>query len=146
MTSVLEEHVSSSPEETERLAARLARELSPGSVVALRGPLGAGKTVFVRGLCRALGIDPRTVSSPTFTIINEYGGTFPLYHIDLYRIETPAEAADLGLDEYFDRPGIVALEWPERAESLLPPDTVNVVFRRLDDRSRAISVAFPGSG
>ncbi len=134
---------SSSPDQTVRLARRLARELAPGSVVALVGPLGSGKTLFVKGLARELGVSPSSAVSPTFTLINEYGGKVPLIHVDLYRLEHPGEVAELGLEEYFEGPGIVAVEWAERALPLLPGNTVTVRFERLGPRRRRISVLPP---
>jgi tRNA threonylcarbamoyladenosine biosynthesis protein TsaE len=113
------------PEDTFRLAADLARKLKPGSVLALHGELGSGKTTLVQGLARALGIE-RPVSSPTFTLINEYRGSCPLFHIDLYRIRDSGEALELGLDEYLYGDGITAIEWAERIAELLPPGTVHV--------------------
>ena len=114
-----------SPEETWDLAARLAGELSPGSVVALHGDLGAGKTCFVQGLAAALGID-EPITSPTYTLIGEYEGRLPLHHIDLYRLSGPEEALGLGIEEYFDTNGITAIEWAERAEGILPPDLLHI--------------------
>jgi tRNA threonylcarbamoyladenosine biosynthesis protein TsaE len=105
--------VTRSPEETERLAETLAAGLTPGAVLRLTGPLGAGKTAFVRGLARGLGIDPDEVSSPTFTLIHEYGGRLRLFHADLYRLG-PAAAEDLGLDELGVEDGVLAIEWPDR--------------------------------
>lgn len=117
--------ISKSPEDTFRLAADLARELPRGAVLALHGELGAGKTTLVQGLARALGID-RPVGSPTFTLINEYPGPVPLYHIDLYRIRDSAEALGLGLEEYLNGNGITAIEWAERIPDLLPEETWHV--------------------
>jgi tRNA threonylcarbamoyladenosine biosynthesis protein TsaE len=117
--------ISRSPEDTFRLAADLARELRPGDVLALYGELGSGKTTLVQGLARALGIE-RPVNSPTFTLINEYRGTCPLFHIDLYRVRDPGEALDLGLDEYLYGNGITAIEWAERIAELLPPGTLHI--------------------
>ncbi len=114
-----------SPEETWELAAELAGELGPGTVIALHGDLGAGKTCFVQGYAAALGID-EPVTSPTYTLIGEYQGRLPLHHIDLYRISGPEEALGLGLEEYFDAGGIVAIEWAERAEGLLPPGLLHI--------------------
>lgn len=117
--------ISRNTEDTFRLAADLARELPPGCVLALHGELGAGKTTFVQGLARALGID-RPVGSPTFTLINEYPGSRALYHIDLYRVRDSAEALGLGLEDYLYGKGITAIEWAERIADLLPPDTLHV--------------------
>jgi tRNA threonylcarbamoyladenosine biosynthesis protein TsaE len=100
--------------ETARAGQGLAASLQPGAVVLLSGDLGAGKTAFVRGLAEGLGIDPAEVSSPTFTLVQEYRGSqFPLYHVDLYRLQ-PIEVDDLGLDELTLQGGITAIEWPDR--------------------------------
>ena len=100
--------------ETEQVGENLGRQLHPGAVVLLYGDLGAGKTAFVRGLARGAGANPEDVSSPTFTIVQEYAGSqATLYHVDLYRLE-PAEIDDLGLDDLLDSGGIVAIEWAER--------------------------------
>jgi tRNA threonylcarbamoyladenosine biosynthesis protein TsaE len=108
------ETVSASEEETSRAGEALAGTLRPGDVVLLYGPLGAGKTAFVRGLAHGLGAAPDEVSSPTFTLIQEYGArNATLYHVDLYRLE-PAEIADLGLEELVAGDGIVAIEWADR--------------------------------
>lgn len=114
-----------SPEETWALAAELADELGPGTVIALHGDLGAGKTCFIQGYAAALGID-EPITSPTYTLIGEYEGRLPLHHIDLYRISGPEDALGLGLEEYFDINGITAIEWAERAEGLLPPDLLHI--------------------
>jgi tRNA threonylcarbamoyladenosine biosynthesis protein TsaE len=110
------------------LAAELAAELGPGTVMALHGDLGAGKTCFIQGFAAALGID-EPVTSPTYTLIGEYEGRMPLHHIDLYRLSGPAEALGLGLEEYFDINGITAIEWAERAEGLLPADLLHIEIR-----------------
>ena len=117
-----------SPEETWELAAELAGELGPGTVIALHGDLGAGKTCFVQGYAAALGID-EPITSPTYTLIGEYEGRLPLHHIDLYRLSGPTEALGLGLEEYFDVNGITAIEWAERAEGLLPPDLLHIQIK-----------------
>jgi tRNA threonylcarbamoyladenosine biosynthesis protein TsaE len=114
-----------SPEETWELAAELAGDLGPGTVMALHGDLGAGKTCFIQGYAAALGI-AEPVTSPTYTLIGEYEGRLPLHHIDLYRLSGPEEALGLGLEEYFDVNGITAIEWAERAEGLLPPDLLHI--------------------
>jgi tRNA threonylcarbamoyladenosine biosynthesis protein TsaE len=102
-----------SEEATHTLASRFASVLEEGTVVLLSGDLGAGKTAFVRGMAAGLGLDPGEVSSPTFTLIQEYRGARTLVHVDLYRLE-PREVADLGLDELFESGAVVALEWPDR--------------------------------
>jgi tRNA threonylcarbamoyladenosine biosynthesis protein TsaE len=106
--------VTRSQDDTEQFAGRLAAELRAGDVVLLSGPLGAGKTAFVRGLARGLGIDPEDVSSPTFTLVHDYrGGRLRLFHADLYRLGTGG-AEDLGLDELGVNDGVLAIEWPDR--------------------------------
>ena len=114
-----------SPEETWELAEELADELEAGTVIALHGDLGAGKTCFIQGFAAALGID-EPITSPTYTLIGEYEGRLPLHHIDLYRLSGPTEALGLGLEEYFDADGITAIEWAERAEGLLPPNLLHI--------------------
>lgn len=120
--------LSRSPEETRALAARLTERLKPGDVLALHGELGAGKTCFIQGLAQGLAVN-QPVSSPTYTLVNEYQGDMPLYHIDLYRLRNVDEALDMGLDEYLDGPGITAIEWAERAETALPARTLHIRLR-----------------
>ena len=115
--------------ETEALGETLARRLGPGDVVAYRGDLGAGKTAFTRGLARGLGCTGR-VTSPTFTVVNEYEGRLPLFHFDLYRLEGEDALYDIGWEDYLDRGGECAVEWSERAEAALPRETVWVSLRR----------------
>ena len=117
-----------SPEETWELAAVLADEVGAGTVMALHGDLGAGKTCFIQGFAAALGID-EPITSPTYTLIGEYEGRLPLHHIDLYRLAGPEEALGLGLEEYFDVNGITAIEWAERADGLLPPDMLHIEIK-----------------
>ena len=116
--------------ETEELGARLAARLPDGAVVAMYGDLGAGKTAFVRGMARGLGLDCR-VSSPTFTIVNEYeGGRLPLFHFDLYRLGSSDELFDIGWEDFLRRGGICAVEWSENVADALEPDTVFIDIRR----------------
>ena len=130
--------ITNTPEETEALGARLARALEPGAVVAFTGDLGAGKTAFVRGLARGLGIRDR-VTSPTFTVVNEYeGGRLPLFHVDLYRQGCADELFDIGWEDYLARGGVCAVEWSERMEELLEPGTIRVDLRRGEDESRRV--------
>ena len=124
------DHLTHNEAETEDLGARLAAVLSPGAVVAYRGGLGMGKTAFTRGLARGLGY-PGRVTSPTFTIVNEYeGGRLPLFHFDMYRLGSADELFDIGWEDYLDRGGVCAVEWSEQAEDALPPETVLVTIAR----------------
>lgn len=123
------EYLSHSPEETERIGETLGKTLRPGSVVAYRGGLGMGKTAFTRGLARGLGCAGR-VTSPTFTIVNEYEGDIPLFHFDLYRLGSSDELFDIGWEDYLARGGVCAVEWSERAEDAFDGSTVRIDFRR----------------
>ena len=132
--------------ETETAAAgeRFASALHPGDVVLLYGDLGAGKTAFVRGLAHGLGADPDDVSSPTFTIIQEYAGrSATLFHVDLYRLE-PAEVDDLGLEDLVAGPGIVAIEWAERWPGR-PDDAYEIRIEAAPDDTRSIVISSPES-
>ena len=132
------EYVSNSPEETEELGATLAGRLSAGTVVAFTGDLGAGKTAFVRGIARGLGISGR-VTSPTFTIVNEYdGGRLPLFHFDMYRLSSAGELYDIGWEDYLARGGVCAVEWSENVADALERDTVRVDIRRGGEESRRV--------
>ncbi|MDR1990041.1 MAG: tRNA (adenosine(37)-N6)-threonylcarbamoyltransferase complex ATPase subunit type 1 TsaE [Acidobacteriaceae bacterium] len=125
--------------ETMAAARQLASTLHPGDVVLLSGDLGAGKTAFVRGLAEGLGVDPREVSSPTFTLIQEYrGGRITLLHVDLYRLSA-AEAQDLGLDELTAGEAVTAIEWPERWPGLRGA-SVRVTIESTGDTERAITI------
>ena len=124
------EYRSNSPGETEALGAALAKLLWPGAVVAFTGDLGAGKTAFVRGMAQGLGVAGR-VTSPTFTIVNEYeGGRLPLFHFDLYRLASSDELFEIGWEDYLRRGGVCAVEWSENAAGALERDTVRVDLRR----------------
>lgn len=131
-----------SPEETEALGAALGRVLTPGTVIAYRGDLGAGKTAFTRGLARGLGY-PDMVTSPTYTIVNEYlGGRLPLFHFDMYRLPDADALFDIGWEDYLDRGGVCAVEWSEQVAEAMPPETVYVTISRRpeDDRARIITI------
>ena len=128
----------SSEEETAAAGEQLASRLAAGDVVLLYGELGAGKTAFVRGLARGLGASESEVSSPTFTLIQEYTGRVPLYHVDLYRLE-PKEVEDLGLEELVSGDGIVAIEWAERWLGR-PDDAVEVRMEHAGEDERRIAV------
>lgn len=134
------EYLSHSPEETEQLGEQLGRTLRPGSVVAYRGDLGMGKTAFTRGLARGLGCTCR-VTSPTFTIVNEYSGALPLFHFDMYRLDSSDDLFDIGWEDYLSRGGVCAVEWSERVEDALPDDTLWVSFARgTGENDRIITV------
>lgn len=128
-----------SPAETEALAQRLSKTLKAGDILALDGDLGAGKTAFTRGLARGLGY-PGAVTSPTFTIVNEYdGGRLPLFHFDLYRLSSPEELFDIGWEDYLSREGVCCVEWSRRGGELMA-DAIPVTFTRLSDSDRRISI------
>lgn len=135
------EYRSNSPGETEALGAALAKLLWPGAVVAFIGDLGAGKTAFVRGMAQGLGVAGR-VTSPTFTIVNEYeGGRLPLFHFDLYRLASSDELFEIGWEDYLRRGGVCAVEWSENAAGALERDTVRVDLRRgAEDGQRVITI------
>ena len=126
------EYLSHSPEETEQLGEQLGRTLRPGSVVAYRGDLGMGKTAFTRGLARGLGCTCR-VTSPTFTIVNEYSGALPLFHFDMYRLDSSDDLFDIGWEDYLSRGGVCAVEWSEQVADALPEDAVTVTLSRHPD-------------
>lgn len=125
------------------LGRELGKTLRPGDVVLLRGPLGAGKTVFVKGLAKSLGIE-ENITSPTFTIISVYQGRLPLYHMDFYRIRDAEELALLGPEEYFFGEGVSAVEWPDLAEEFLPADPVVVEISILEDQRRRVRIRRDG--
>lgn len=112
--------------------------MTPGSVVALSGPLGSGKTTFVKGLARALGVK-ETITSPTFTIISEYQGNIPLYHMDLYRIDSAEEFENTGGGELLSGSGVSVIEWAEHAAEALPEDTLYISFSITPDGTRRIT-------
>lgn len=123
------EYLSHNEQETEKLGASLAEKLHAGDVVAYQGDLGAGKTAFTRGLARGLGCTGR-VTSPTFTIVNEYEGRVPLFHFDFYRLGDEEELWDIGWEDYLSRGGVCAVEWSESFPGAIPPEAVCVSIRR----------------
>ncbi|WP_186578527.1 tRNA (adenosine(37)-N6)-threonylcarbamoyltransferase complex ATPase subunit type 1 TsaE [Aquibacillus kalidii] len=124
-------------EETLRLAGKLALLLSPGDVVTLEGDLGAGKTTFTKGIGAGLGIT-RTINSPTYTIVKEYMGEIPLYHMDVYRLENSDE--DIGFQEYFDGPGITIIEWASFIKEFLPEHRLDITIQSKGDYQRVITL------
>ncbi len=134
-------YVTNGEGETEDLGAWLAGRLSPGAVIAFTGDLGAGKTAFTRGLARGLGITDR-VTSPTFTIVNEYeGGRMPLFHFDMYRLGSSDELFDIGWEDYLARGGVCAVEWSENVSDALEKDAIQVeICRGESDSQRIIQI------
>ena len=133
------QYITNSPAETEKLGAALANVLTPGTVIAYRGDLGAGKTAFTRGLARGLGCD-ELVTSPTYTIVNEYlGGRLPLFHFDMYRLASSDELFDIGWEDYLERGGVCAVEWSENVADALE-DPITVTIDKLGEHSRRITL------
>ena len=131
--------ISNSPSETENLGAALAALLSAGSIIAFRGDLGAGKTAFTRGLARGLGTKER-VTSPTYTIVNEYlGGRLPLFHFDMYRLRSSEDLFDIGWEDYMERGGVCAVEWSENVEDAME-NAVFVTIEKTGEDSRRITI------
>ncbi|MDT8862395.1 tRNA (adenosine(37)-N6)-threonylcarbamoyltransferase complex ATPase subunit type 1 TsaE [Alkalihalobacillus sp. MEB130] len=133
--------ITESPEETMELANKLGQIVKPGDVITLEGDLGAGKTSFTKGFAKGLGVK-RVVNSPTFTIIKEYMGRIPLYHMDVYRMEDEME--DLGLEEYFYGEGVTVIEWPSMITNQLPEDRLAISLFHLGETSRKITVQTTG--
>lgn len=129
--------ISHSENQTRRLGARMANLLQPGDVLGLVGDLGSGKTRWVQGVCQGLGVTEPVVS-PTFTLVNEYQGRWPIYHIDLYRLTTASEVLTFGLEDYLSGPGISLIEWAEGANQFLPPDHLIVELYHLEETKRRI--------
>ena len=131
--------ITNTTEETERIGQRLGEKLRGGEVIAYRGDLGAGKTAFTRGLARGLGITMR-VTSPTYTIVNEYlGGRLPLFHFDMYRLGSADELFDIGWEDYLRRGGVCAVEWSENVSETME-DAITVEIEKLSDETRKITV------
>lgn len=133
------EFITHSPEETEKIGEALAKSLQPGTILAYRGDLGAGKTAFTRGLARGLGCK-ETVTSPTYTIVNEYlGGRLPLFHFDMYRLASSDDLWDIGWEDYLDREGVCAVEWSENVQDAME-DAITVTIEKLGENTRQITI------
>ena len=130
---------STSEGETKELGRRLAEKVKPGSVISLRGSLGAGKTVFAKGFAEALGIGEAIVS-PTFTLVQEYDGRLKMYHLDLYRLSGEDEFESMGGEDFLYSDGVTLIEWSEKIDSMLPQDTIYVEITIADDLSRTITI------
>ena len=133
------EFLTTSPTETEAIGAALGKILPPGTVIAYRGDLGAGKTAFTRGLAKGLGCT-EIVTSPTYTIVNEYlGGRIPLFHFDMYRLRSSDDLFDIGWEDYLDRGGVCAVEWSENVEDALE-GAIDVTIEKTGEESRRITI------
>ena len=133
------EFITNSPQETENLGAALGKILKPGTILAYRGDLGAGKTAFTRGLARGLGYK-EPVTSPTYTIVNEYlGGRLPLFHFDMYRLASSDDLWDIGWEDYLERGGVCAVEWSENVRDAME-DAVIVCIQKLGEEKRKITI------
>ena len=133
------EYITNNPEQTEALGAALAARLTPGTIIAYRGDLGAGKTAFTRGLARGLGCR-ELVTSPTYTIVNEYlGGRLPLFHFDMYRLASSDDLWDIGWEDYLERGGICAVEWSENVEDAME-GAICITIEKTGEESRRITI------
>lgn len=137
-------YISNSEKDTYKLAKMFEEKLHGGEVVVLNGDLGAGKTTFTKGLCKALGVT-ENVTSPTFTLMNIYkSGRLNLYHFDMYRIEDESEALELGLDEFFNSNGVCMIEWAENIRNMIPKNHITINITKLGENSREFE--FMGMG
>lgn len=138
------EFITNSPEETEKIGAAIGKIIPAGTVLAYRGDLGAGKTAFTRGLARGLGFT-EAVTSPTYTIVNEYlGGRLPLFHFDMYRLSSANDLFDIGWEDYLSRGGVCAVEWSEQVADALPEGTVYVTLTRHPEHDGWRSITVEG--
>lgn len=132
---------SASPTETERIGEKLAARLRGNEVIALFGGMGMGKTAFVRGLARGLGVEEGLVSSPTFALVHEYQGRLPLYHFDMYRVTGWDDLYSTGFFDYLDTGAVLVIEWSENIESALPEDAIRVTFSRgAQENARCLTI------
>ena len=133
--------VSEKPGDTLHIGQIIGSKLQKGNVVALTGELGSGKTCITQGIARGLGVpEDYFITSPTFTLINEYPGRVPLYHIDVYRLSGSLDLNDVGYEEYFYGDGVVVIEWAEKIRDILPAETMFIYLRYLDDNTREIKI------
>ena len=133
------QYITNSPAETEAIGAALGNIINPGTVIAYRGDLGAGKTAFTRGLAKGLDCT-EIVTSPTYTIVNEYlGGRLPLFHFDMYRLRSSDDLFDIGWEDYLDRGGVCAVEWSENVDDAME-DAIYVTIEKLGENARRITI------
>ena len=142
MHSTVYEIITHSAEETEGVGMSLAEKAGPGAVIAMRGGLGAGKTAFVRGFASAMGVSDR-VTSPTFTIVNEYEGRIPIFHFDMYRLSGSDELFEIGCEDYIARNGVCIVEWSENTDDIFDSGTITVTIEKLSDSDRKITIHIP---
>ena len=131
--------------DTEGFGTRLANQLQPGDVIALIGPLGAGKTRLTKAVAQGLGVPQELVNSPTFTLIQEYSGRLPIRHCDAYRLKNPAEFCELGLDELFGAEGVALIEWADRVLDDLPPDRLEIRLEPISLTARRVTLTASGA-
>ncbi|MFA5073981.1 MAG: tRNA (adenosine(37)-N6)-threonylcarbamoyltransferase complex ATPase subunit type 1 TsaE [Nitrospirota bacterium] len=136
--------ISTSPEQTWRIGQHLGSRFDAGMTICLYGDLGSGKTNFAYGIARGLDVQEHYITSPTFTFVNEYQGRVPFYHIDLYRLQDPAELSSIGFEHYLDSDGVTVIEWAERAANELPSECLSVYLSQVDDHSREIGLCGEG--
>lgn len=137
----IKKHITGSPQETLRLARCFAKGLKPGDIVFLEGGLGSGKTTFVQGVAKGLGIK-QVPTSPSFVLMNIYRGHMPLYHFDLYRVRQTEEIRDIGYEEFLYADGVSVIEWPERLKELAPSGYIKIDFKMLGRNKREIRIIF----
>lgn len=137
---------SDNPEVTLKLGKVIGEKLSAGTVIALIGELGCGKTILTRGICDGLGVPSRQVNSPTFILVNEYNGRMPVFHMDMYQLNTAADAVELGVIDYLNRAtsGVMIVEWAERILPILPEDLLRVYLRIVSENERLIEILAGG--
>jgi len=132
------EIISLTPEETEKIGTLLGEMLTGGEVIALAGELGSGKTTLVKGIAQGMGFKEQEVVSPSFTLINEYDGPLPLFHIDFYRLEGEKDPFEIGFEEYISAEGVVVIEWADRVPQAVPKDSLWITLRYLEAERREI--------
>lgn len=130
--------ISPTPQETERIGSLLGTMLIPGDVIALAGELGSGKTTLVRGLAQGMGFLSEEISSPSFTLVNEYQGPLPLFHIDLYRLGDVRELHEIGYEEYISEAGVAVIEWADRIRNAIPNESLWITLQYQSEESREI--------
>jgi tRNA threonylcarbamoyladenosine biosynthesis protein TsaE len=138
------EIISPTPQETERIGSLLGNMVRGGDVIALSGELGAGKTTLVRGLAQGMGFNSEEVVSPSFTLVNEYEGPLPLFHIDLYRLEDERELSEIGYEEYISAVGVAVIEWADRVPHAVPKESLWITLRYRDAERREIVMQAQG--